>query len=142
MWRCENCGASVPGGTICTSCGRPLDAAVAEIGQKVRRLRVFSDVSRRWTRRGAVIGFLVGIILAPVIVAIWITRCLAGPGGAQELAASAGGLAVVFIVTPFVTPLLFGVAAFMLATVVRPVCVAMFCSIERFEQEFGPTRTK
>ncbi|HEY7158336.1 MAG TPA: hypothetical protein VH575_30605, partial [Gemmataceae bacterium] len=66
MWRCENCGANVPSGTICPACGRPLDAAVVEIGQKVRRLRVFSDVSRRWTHRGAVIGFLTGIILAPV----------------------------------------------------------------------------
>jgi hypothetical protein len=124
------------------ACGQPLDAGVAEIGQKVRRLRVFSDVSRRWTRRGAVIGFLVGIILAPMIVATWITRCLAGPGGAQELAASAVGMAIVFIVTPILIPLLFGCAAFILATVVRPVCVAMFCSIERFEQEFGPSRTK
>ena len=142
MWRCENCGASVPGGTVCAACGRPLDPAVTEIGQKVRRLRVFSEISRRWTRRGAVIGFLVGIILAPVIAAIWIAHCLAGPGGAQHLVASAGELAVIFIATPFLMPLLFVGAAFLLATVVRPVCVAMFCSIERFEQEFGPTRTK
>lgn len=142
MWRCDNCGASVPGGTVCTACGRPLDAAVAEIGQKVRRLRVFSEVSRRWTRRGAVIGFLTGIILAPVIVAIWITRCLAGPDGARQLADSAIGLFFIFFWMPMLMPLLFACAAFVLATVVRPVCVAMFCSVERFEQEFGPTRTK
>ena len=142
MWRCENCRLNVLSGIVCPGCGRPLDAAVAEIGQKVRRLRVFSDVSRRWTRRGAVIGFLVGIILAPVIAAIWITRCLAGPGGAQQLIASAGELAILFIATPILMPLLFGGAALMLATVVRPICVAMFCSIERFEQEYGPTRTK
>lgn len=137
MWRCENCGASIPGGAVCTSCGRSLDAAVAAIGQKVRRLRVFSDVSRRWTRRGAVIGFLVGIILAPTIVVAWLTRYPAGSGGPSQPFAPIGGLAVTFIVVPFVTPLLFGSAAFILATVVRPVCVAMFCSVERFEQEYG-----
>ncbi|HEY7314919.1 MAG TPA: hypothetical protein VH643_36575 [Gemmataceae bacterium] len=115
---------------------------MAEIGQKVRRLRVFSEVSRRWTRRGAVIGFLAGIVLAPAIAVTWITRCLSRSSGALELADTAGNLAVIFIATPILMPLLFGCVALMLATVVRPVCVAMFCSVERFEQEFGPTRTK
>lgn len=142
MWRCENCGANISEGTVCPSCGRPLDAAVAAIGQKVRRLRVFSEVNRRWTRRGAVIGFLVGILLAPAIVAIWIARCASGPNAAQELTNSVVILAEIFIVVPLVMPLIFGILAFLLATLARPVFVAMFCSVERFEQEYGHARMK
>ncbi len=140
MWRCDNCGAKVPSGTVCAACGWPLDAAVVEIDQKVRRLRFFSEVSRRWTHRGAVIGFLVGIILAPVLTAVWIARCLAEPGGAQQLANTLPQLAMFLLIIPFFVPLLFGSIAFVLATVIRPVCVALFCSVERFEQEYGSSR--
>jgi len=140
MWRCENCGANVQSGTVCPACGRPLDDALAEIGQKVQRLRFFSEVSQRWTDSGVVIGFLTGIVLPPVLAVTWIGRCLSGPDGARQLTDAFPYLVVFFLVTPIFLPLFFGSIAFALATVVRPICVALFCSVERFEQEYGPSR--
>jgi hypothetical protein len=35
---------------------------------------------------------------------------------------------------------LFGSVAFVMAATIRPICVALFCSVERFEQEYGSSR--
>jgi hypothetical protein len=113
---------------------------VVEIGQKVRRLCVFSDVSRRWTHRGTVIGSLVANILAPVLAAVEIARCLSEPGGAGQLADALLGLAMFFLTMALFLPVLFGSVAFVMAATIRPIRVALFCSVERFEQEYGSSR--
>jgi hypothetical protein len=71
---------------------------------------------------------------------VWIARWLSEPGGARQLAASLPGLAMFFLVMALFLPVLFGSIAFALATVIRPICVALFCSVERFEQEYGSSR--
>lgn len=135
MWRCVNCGARMANGVACTACGRPFDAAVEAIGKKVWRVRYFNSVTRRWTLRGAAIGFLVGILLSPAFIAIVFLR----PGFAPRNQSNLHDMSVLLpFLAPIILSFLFGKFAFVLATVVRPVCVALFCSPERFEEEYGP----
>jgi cytochrome c oxidase subunit IV len=73
-------------------------------------------------------------------VAVEIARCLSEPGGTQQLAASLPNLAMLFLVVSLFLPVLFGSFAFVMAATIRPICVALFCSVERFEQEYGSSR--
>lgn len=140
MWHCEKCSTSVESGTICPACGRPLDAAVAAIGRKVRQVRFLSNVNRRWAQRGAVIGFITAIILAPALAALLVCRFVSSTDGALPPTDSFVQLLAIFLALPIFLPLFFGCIAFVLAAVVRPLCIALFCSIERFEQEYGSTK--
>jgi hypothetical protein len=140
MWHCTSCGATIAGGTVCAACGQPLDPAVAKIAQKVRRLRVLGDVSRRWTRRGMRWGFRVAIVLMPVFVLFYAASWLLGPPPDEGFAESFLELAAGMMGLVIGLPLLGAAVALFLATMIRPICIALFCSIERFEQEYGRTR--
>lgn len=135
MWRCANCGAFVPHGTICLECGQPLDPAVAAIDRKIRYLRFLSNGSWQWTQRGAVIGLVAAIILAPMLAALLVPRFIASTDGTLATTDSFVQFLTIFLSLPIFMPLLFGCIAFVLAAVVRPICTALFFRAERFEQE-------
>ena len=140
MWQCGNCGTTVVTGTICPECGRSLDPAVAAIDRKIRHLRFLSNISRRWTQRGAVIGLIAAIILAPLLAALLVPHYISSTDDTRATTDSFVRFLTFFLALPIFLPLLFACIAFVLAAVVRPLCIALFYSSKRFEQEYGPTK--
>lgn len=140
MWQCENCRTYVESGAICPTCGRPLDPALAAIDRKIRQLHFLSNVSRRWTQRGAVIGFIAAIILAPMLAALLVPHFITSTDGTLASTDSFVQFLTIFLALPIFLPLVFGCIAFVLAAVVRPLCIALFFSIECFEEEYGSTK--
>lgn len=141
MWRCANCGASIPRGTLCPSCGILIDAAVDEISRKIRRGIIRRDVASRWGWRGAAIGFLVGSVLTLIFGGILVVRHLVSPGWQETMLDVVAILICVFVMGAVIfLPLLFAVSFLVFGTVVRPILIALFCSIERFEREYGSSR--
>ena len=140
MWQCENCRTTVLSGTICPECGRSLDPAVAAIDRKIRHLCFLSDINRRWTQRGAVIGSIAAIILVPMSAALLVPHFISSTDGTLASTDSFVKFLTIFLALPILLPLLFGGIAFVLAAVVRPLCMALFYGIEPFEQEYGSTK--
>ncbi len=147
MWRCENCGASVRRGTACPQCGRPIDVAVADIGNRVKQLWFIHAITTKWIRRGAIVGLLTATILTPVFAASETFSnhvrafCYGGHAPPQVIDPIVQTV-VFFSVAVVVLPLLFGILAYAFAALIRPIIVALFCSVERFEQEYGSSKMK
>jgi len=136
MWLCENCRTVVMTGTVCPACGRPFDPAVAVIDRKIRHLGFLSNLSRRWTQRGVVIGFLTAIILAPMLAALLVPHFLSSTDDTLASTDSFAQFLALFLALPILLPLLFGCIAFLLAVVVHPLYIALFYGTERFEGEY------
>ena len=141
MWRCENCGASIPSGAVCPACSRPIDDALSEIVRKTRRVKLRGGVASRWGWRGAVTGFVVGLVLSLIYGAVVFVRHLDSPRWQETMADVFAGVIIVFVVVgAILVPLLFAAIFVVYGAVIKPIFVALFCSVERFEQEYGSSR--
>lgn len=141
MWRCQNCGASVADGTICTACGQIFEDALYAIDRKLGRLRRTDGIAGRWIRRGAVVGFIAGSVPSLLLAGFLIIRHLIAPPYQETIGDVFAIILSVFILIAVIfLPLLFAAIFLVFGSVIKPICVAMFCSIERFEQEYGSSR--
>jgi hypothetical protein len=140
VWRCENCGASVQSGTVCPACGRLSDEALNEISLKVRRVRVRRFSADRWLWRRAKTGFAVGSVLSLVLAAMIVVPGLVGDRALSKMGEDLGFCLPFFVGATIFLSILFAVIFLVFGAVVRPIFVALFCSVERFEQEYGPSR--
>ena len=140
MWKCANCGTSVVQGTICPECGQLSNEALAAINRKVRDVRLRRGVGDRYFWRGAKVGLVVGLILSLIFLAIGVSHGLNNHEKVMEIMERMGILLPVFLVAACFLALLSAVLFLIFGTVVKPIFVAVFCSIERFEQDYGPTQ--
>jgi hypothetical protein len=142
MGQCENCGATIQEGTVCPSCDRSFDDAVAEIGRKMRGVRLRGAVADRWLWRGAKTGLALGVGLSLVLVAIRVVVGLVKHRNLREMGETLGLLLLLFLVAAIFLSILFAAIFLVFGAVVKPIFVALFCSVERFEQEYEPPETK
>jgi len=140
MWRCENCGADVQSGTVCPTCGRLSDEALNEISRKVRRVRLRRFSADRWLWWGAKTGFAVGSGLSLVLAALLVITSLVRDRSLSEIGEIFGVFLSLFVVATIFLSMLFAAIFLVFGAVVRPIFVALFCSVQRFEQEYGPSR--
>ncbi|HWG44770.1 MAG TPA: hypothetical protein VN688_18495 [Gemmataceae bacterium] len=141
MGRCQNCGATVQDGTVCTSCDRSFDVTVADISRKVRGLRLTRGVAGRWGRRGAVVGFVVGSVLSFIFAGFELIRHLVSPPWQETMADVLAMVFTVFLLVAVIfLPLTFAAVFLVYGGIIKPIFVALFCSVERFEQEYGSWR--
>lgn len=139
MWRCAHCKAAVPHGTTCPECGRPIDEALSEISRKVRRIYLRGNVPDRWMWRGAKTGFIVGVLLWLLMMAAMLVVGLVTDRNLTELLEALGIMLPFVLVFAISLALVFAVIFLVFGAVIKPIWVALFCRIERFEQEYGST---
>jgi hypothetical protein len=149
LWCCPKCG-TIANGPACSACGRPRGARMeapdssqpagpyADIHWKIQRSRFTEDLSERWTWRGARIGALTALLLGILwgVVLSLPSRGKVGLTWGKVI----GGTVTMFLGGGLLLSVLFAVVGKFLATVVRPIVVAIFCSPERFEREYGSGR--
>jgi hypothetical protein len=143
MWQCENCGATIQDGNVCPSCDRSFDDAVAEISRKMRGVRLTSGIAGRWGRRGAVVGFIVGSVLSVILAGFLVIRHLVSPPGQETMVDIVAMVFTLYLMVAVIClPLMFATIFLVYGGVIKPIIVAIFCSVERFEQEYEPPETK
>jgi spore maturation protein SpmB len=112
------------------------------IDRKVRGviLRGNVNVAERWMGRGARTGFCIALVLLPILIALFvILRHLSILRWQREddffldiFALVLGGLMTL--------PMIFAVIFLIFGSLIKPIWVALFCNVERFEQEYGSTK--
>lgn len=141
MWHCVNCGANVQRGAVCTACGRPMNEALSEIVRKSRRVKLRGGVVSRWAWRGEVTGFIVGSVLSLFFGAIELVLHWVWPRGQETVGEILAIVLFLFIAGGVILlPLLFAVIFVVFGTIIKPIFVALFCSVDRFEQEYDSSR--
>jgi uncharacterized membrane protein YvbJ len=139
MWRCRNCGAKNQSDALCTGCGRPIDEALAAIRWKAQSVRLHNGLANRWMRQGARIGFVAGLVLS---LLPWTCVLVGGLIKRPSMIVLAEAFAVMIpfvLLVALLSALLFA-AIFLLVGAIKPIWSALFCSAERFEQEYGSTK--
>jgi hypothetical protein len=103
------------------------------------KMRFLETIEDRCVRLGWKTGFLVGLILSPILMPMFpVSRFTPWQGlymAPFYLMFTLGLIVVaaVFLSTFFwIVSLIFGA--------IKPILVALFCSTERFEQEYGSTK--
>jgi hypothetical protein len=129
---------------MCPACGRPSNEALNEISRKVRRLQLV-NVMKKWTLRGAEAGFVTAMILTSVFAVSktfsdHVRSVYYDQHAEPQVVDPVIQTWIFFSVVGLVLPALFAILAFVIATLIRPIVIALFCSVERFEQEYGPSR--
>lgn len=128
-------------GAVCTACGRPMNEAWSEIVRKTRRVKLRGGVVSRWFWRGAVTGFIVGSVLTLIFGASGLVRNWGSARWQESVGEILGMVLILFIVGGMILlPLLFAAIFVVFGTVIKPILVALFCSVDRFEQEYGSSR--
>jgi hypothetical protein len=158
MATCVNCGAIIPGKSAdCPACGicqgtppanpppPPADPSAVvpltglrDIERKIGAGRFRRNELRRWGWWGALAGTTVGSFF---VVADFVQYVLNGRG------LNPFGLGIDVVIAPYIfVILLFAVigwvAALLLVGVVKPVVLAIFWDVKRYEREYGSTRTR
>jgi hypothetical protein len=136
MWRCRNCGAKNQSDALCTGCGRPIDEALHAIRWKVGNVRLRNGLADRWMWRGAKIGFVLGCVISLLSVSSVLVVGLIKHPSATELVEALGVMIPFILAIALLSALLFE-AIFLIVGAVKPIWIALFCSTERFEQEYG-----
>ncbi len=141
MWRCANCGTFIEHGAVCAACGRPIDEAFNAIRRKVRSVRLSRNLANQWRWRGAKTGFVFGSILTLILAAILVVRyMISSPRQGSILDIFAIVIVIEVSQAVILWPLLFAIIFLIYGSIIKPVWIALFCSVERFEQEYGPPR--
>jgi hypothetical protein len=140
MWRCAYCGRTLPEGTFCPACGGPIDEALSEISRKVRKVRLRRGIAARWGWRGAVTGFIASSALSLILAGFLVVRHLVAPRGQATMGDVFAVILSVFVSALLMLPLMFAAVFQVFGYLLKPICVALFCSVERFEQEYGPAK--
>jgi hypothetical protein len=91
--------------------------------------------------RGAKTGFIVGSILTLIFAGIFVLLPVISPPPRATMLDIFAFLIVIEVSQAVILwPLLFAIAFLVYGSVIKPIWIALFCSVERFEQEYGPTR--
>lgn len=143
MWRCCNCGAQNHNRAVCTACGRPIDEAFCKINLKIQELSFQGSAEDRWIGRGRKTGFFVGLVLSPVLIPVILYLNFLPwkeiPVTPMSVIPLLIGILMLVLEIVFVSTVLFQVLYLILGAV-KPIWVALFCNIKRFEQEYGSTK--
>jgi hypothetical protein len=140
MWRCTHCGAEIEHGVLCSECERPIHGTLNVIRRKARKVSLRDSVVHRWIWPGAITGFFLGTVLSLLFAAAFGIRFLISPSPQYTI-----GDFMVFVMVVFVSqalhffPLLFAFIFLVFGSLIRPIWIALFCSVERFERECGTT---
>lgn len=141
MWRCCNCGAENQSSAVCTVCGRPINEALRKINLKILELKFQGSVADQWMRWGARTGFFVGLVLAPILVGVpVILRLTSNPWQVMTVDVFVPIILALVLQAVILLPMLFGFLFLIYGSIIKPIWIALFCSAERFEQEYGSTK--
>ncbi len=142
MWRCTNCGAKIKHGVLCSECEGPIHETLGAIRRKARKVSLRDSVAHRWIFPGAITGFLLGTTLSLLLAAAFGIHFLITPSPQYTTMDFMVFVMVVFVSQAVIMfPLLFAFIFLVFGSIIRPVWIALFCSVERFEQEYGTSET-
>lgn len=128
-------------GAVCTACDRPMNEALNEIVRKSRRVKHGGGVVSRWAWRGAVTGFIVGSVLSLIFSVMELVPYWVSPREQETVGEILAIVLFLFIAGGVILlPSLFATIFVVFGAVIRPIFVALFCSVDRFEQEYGSSR--
>lgn len=137
MWQCANCGTMIATGAVCPACGEPITEALNAIRQKARHVRFRRGVADRWMWWGAKIGFVLGAVLGLGFLVVALVIGLVKQRNFMEIVESVGILLPFVLIGAILLALLCAAVFLVIGVVIKPIFIALFGSIERFEQEYG-----